>query len=346
MTVALVGLGYWGAKLLRNLTVMLGPEGVLGVDRDPQRREAAAKQHPQLALAASVDEALAHDDVDSVVLATPLESHARLARQALHAGRHVLVEKPLAGSVSDALEMCQLAEDRGLNLMVGHTFLFSPRVRRVAESVHQGQLGRVHYTTSSRLALGLYRRDANVIWDLAPHDFSIVCHLLREFPVEVQTAARSLSPDGLPDVAFVNLTFPSGAIAAVAVSWIAPRKVRNTLVVGERGMIVYDDTEPDEPVKIYDRGVETVESDDFGEHQLTYRYGDTISPHVSAQEPLALELEHFFSCNRSGESCLSDGWFGLEIVRVLDAADRSWRAGGRPMTVGTSTSDGVTRRLA
>ena len=346
MTVALVGLGYWGAKLLRNLTVMLGPEGVVGVDRDLQRREAAARQYPRLALVSSMEEALAYGDVDSVVVATPLETHARLTRQALEAGRHVLVEKPLAGSVSEALELCQIAEGRGLTLMVGHTFLFSPRVHRVADSVHQGQIGRVHYATSSRLALGLHRRDANVIWDLAPHDFSIVCHLLKEFPLEVQTAARSLSRDGLPDVAFINLTFPSGAVAAVAVSWVAPRKVRNTVVVGERGMIVYDDTEPDEPVKIYDRGVETVESDNFGEHQLTYRYGDTISPHVSAHEPLALELEHFLSCARS-QSCLSDGWFGLQIVRVLDAADRSWRSGGRPMAIAPlEQRHGVTGRIA
>ena len=339
MKVALVGLGYWGAKLLRNLAVVVDPENVVGVDRRGDRREEARVLYPAARFASTIEEALVDDEVGGVIVATPVESHARLAAQALTAGRHVLVEKPLAPSIRDSRLLCELADDRGLTLMVGHTFLFSPRVQRVAESIHSGKIGRVHYATSSRLNLGLHRRDANVIWDLAPHDFSIAFHLLREFPVSAQTAARSLARDGLPDVAFVNLEFPSGALAAVAVSWVAPRKVRSTVVVGEKGMIVYDDTQPDEPVKIYDRGVETVESSNFGEHQLTYRFGDTLSPHVASHEPLSLEIEHFLSCAQAGTQCLSDGWFGLEVVRALDAADRSWRAGGQPVSVDNTTID-------
>jgi predicted dehydrogenase len=203
-------------------------------------------------------------------------------------------------------------------------------------AIATGKLGRVHYATSSRLNLGLHRRDANVIWDLGPHDVSIVLHLLNEQPEVVQTTAQCITRRHLPDVAFMNLRFPSGAIAAIDVSWLAPRKIRSTTLVGERSMMVWDDTQLDEPVKIYDKGVVTSDpdSDNFGEHQLTYRVGDTISPYVGNQEPLAQELEHFLRCIREGRAVRSDGRFGLQVVDVLEAADRSWRLGGVPVEVG------------
>jgi len=331
---ALVGLGYWGEKILRNLVTILGTENVVAVDIRADRRQAAAAAYPGIACLRSLPEALQDDELDAVVVATPAATHSALGRQVLQAGRHLLVEKPLATSVADAEELVRMAAERDLRLMVGHTFLFSPRVEVLTAAVKNGRVGHVHYVTSSRLNLGLYQEDINVIWDLAPHDFSILFHVLDEFPVMVQTMARS-SRRGVPDVAFMHLAFPSGTIASAQVSWRAPRKIRNTVVVGDEGMIVYDDTQPDEPVKFYDRGVVGLDSSSFGENQLTYRFGDTVSPHVSAQEPLAVQLRHFASCIADGTNCTSDGRFGLEVVKALECADRSWQHGGIPLTIGT-----------
>ncbi len=337
MKVALVGLGYWGDKILRNLVGIVGAERVVAVDTLEERVRRAGDMYPAITRCSSVDEVWKDEEVRSVVIATPVDTHARLARQALERGRHVLVEKPLAASTAEAWEVVELGQDRGLTVMVGHTFLFSPRMEAVCAAIQRGQIGRVHYVTTSRLNLGLYRTDINVIWDLAPHDLSITLQVLDEYPLLVQTTAQCSVQPNVPDVAFISLTFPSGAIASLAVSWRSPRKVRNTMVVGEQGMIVYDDTQPEEPVKIYDRGVVSVESASFGENQLTYRYGDTIAPHVAPTEPLFLELQHFLRCVDEAGPCRSDGWFGLEVVKVLEAADRSWRLGGVPVAIEDTT---------
>jgi predicted dehydrogenase len=336
MKVALVGLGYWGEKILRNLVTIAGAGGVVAVDTRAERRRAVADVYPGLACLSSMQAALADQEVAAVVVATPPASHHALGREVLQAGRHLMVEKPLATSVAEAEDLVRLAAERDLTLMVGHTFLFSPRVDVLTSAVRNGQIGDVHYITTSRLNLGLYQADINVIWDLAPHDFSILFHVLGEFPVAIQTMARS-SRRGVPDVAFMHLAFPSGTIASATVSWRAPRKVRNTVVVGDQGMIVYDDTQPDEPIKFCDRGVVGLESASFGENQLTYRFGDTISPHVSAVEPLAVQLRHFMSCIDDGTNCLSDGAFGLEVVRALECADRSWQLGGVPVSTVTGS---------
>jgi predicted dehydrogenase len=331
--IALVGLGYWGEKILRNLVAICGPDAVVGADLRRDRVEHLTRQYPGVAFSSDLSDALDDDQVRGVIIATPVESHARLTALALRAGRHVLVEKPLAATSADAAKLAELAASKGLNLMVGHTFLFSPRVKVLDDIINCGQIGHPHYVTTSRLNLGLYRSDINVIWDLAPHDFSIIFHILGEFPTRVQTMARSSVRPDIPDVAFINLIFASGVIASVVVSWRAPRKVRTTVLVGDRGMIVYDDTKPDEPIKVYDRGVVTADSASFGENQLTYRYGDTIAPHVPPKEPLLVELEHFVDSVGTGAPCRSDGWFGLEVVRALEAADRSWRIGGRPIDI-------------
>lgn len=333
MKVAMVGLGYWGEKVLRNLATLVSAKRVLAIDIDEGRHAALRDLYPGMTFASSVDAALMDDDVVAAVIATPVETHASLAAKVLNAGRHVLVEKPLATSVEEARAIVELGRDRNLVVMAGHTFLFSPRLEVVTQAIQRGQVGKLHYITTSRLNLGLYRNDINVIWDLAPHDLSIVLHVLDEKPLTVQTTAQSSVRQGVPDVAFISLTFPSRTIASLTVSWRAPRKVRHSLFVGDRGMIVYDDTQPDEPVKLYDRGVVRPESASFGENQLTYRYGDTVSPHVSAQEPLLLELRHFLECIEHDEESRSDGWFGLEVVRALEAADRSWRLDGAPVTI-------------
>ena len=327
MKVGLVGLGYWGSKLLRNLTQQLDIGQIVAVDVSIDRLSAACEQYPGLSVALSLDEVLADEAVEAVLVATPVQSHARLVRQALTAGRHVFVEKPLAASVTDAVELASLAQQRELMLMVGHTFLYSPRVKRIAAHLATGQIGRIHYITSDRLNLGLHRSDVNVIWDLAPHDFSIIFHLLGEFPISAHATVKSIVRPAWPDVAFINLTFPSGTIASVAVSWLAPRKIRSTVVVGEQQMIVYDDTHPEEPIKIYDKGVVLSESPDFADNQLTYRYGDTVAPYVPVHEPLALEINHFLQGIGQTSAALTDSWFAVAVVRALEASDRSWRLG-------------------
>lgn len=334
MKVALVGLGYWGPKLLRNLVSIVGPTSVVAVDRAMNRLAAASAEHPGVHFLESFEEALEDDDVEAVIVATPVKTHAALASRALKSGRHVLVEKPLAGSVEDARELVGLASECDRTLMVGHTFLFSPRIERIAEYVHTGALGRIHYAASSRLALGPYRSDVSAIWDLAPHDFSILFHLLGEFPELVSTTGRCLTRQGYLDVAFINLTFPSGVVASVTVSWLAPKKIRNTIIVGEQKMLVYDDTDPDEPIRLHDKGFVFPESADFGENQLTFRSGDTVAPNVAASEPISLQLRHFFDCiKENGGPCRSDGVFGLRVVEALEAADRSWHEEGRPTEV-------------
>ena len=338
--VAVVGLGYWGPRLLRNLVEHLGSNRVVAVDSNIDRIAAATRSYPDISFTLDLETALATGDIGAVVIATPLESHAALATAALDAGCHVLVEKPLAASTVEAVALAEKAASSGLVLMVGHTFLFSPRVAAIRAVVENGDLGRIHYITSSRLNLGLHRRDANVIWDLGPHDFSILFHVLGEFPVSVQTSARGVVDPTLPDVAFINLEFASGAIASVALSWLAPRKVRNTTVVGDARMLVYDDTQNDEPIKIYNKGIEVPDSPSFGEHQLTYRYGDTIAPHVPATEPLSLQLAHFFECIE-GAPGLSDGWLGVRIVEALETAHRSWEEGGVPVLCRAVADSGV-----
>jgi predicted dehydrogenase len=339
MRIAVVGLGYWGPKLLRSLAVLWGEDRIVAVDICSERLAAVRMSHPQVRCVETLQEALTDPRVKAVIISTPLSTHAELARMAMSAGCAVLVEKPLAGSVADARDLVEQAAAGGHLLMVAHTFLFSPRIQWLGEYIRSGELGDVLYATSSRLNLGLHRSDASVIWDLAPHDFSILFHLLGEFPRTVQTSARSIAREGTCDVAFMNLSFDSGIIASVDVSWMAPRKIRNTALVGDRKMAVYDDTDNEAPVKIYDRGITRSESQDFGEHQLTYRYGDTVSPYISPREPLGGELSHFLDCVLNGTPCLSDGWFGLRIVEALEAAENSRMLGGAPAEVGQVTEE-------
>jgi predicted dehydrogenase len=337
MKFALVGLGYWGSKVLRNMVTLFGPERVVAVDESEALVGWARLSYPGLVCAATLEDALRDEEVAGVVIATPVATHAPLTTIALRAGRSVLVEKPLAGSAHEARQLAELADAVGTTLMVGHTFLFSPRIDVIRRYIEEGTLGPIHYVTSSRFALGPYRSDVNVIWDLAPHDISILCSLLGEFPDVVRTSGRSITRPGSPDVAFLSLEFPSAVVAEVSVSWLAPRKVRNTIIVGDSRMLVYDDMDADEPIKLHDKRFVLPEGDSFGEHQLTYRTGDTVAPYVSASEPLANQLKHFAECI-AGASCRSDGWFGAGIVEVLEAADRSYHLGGQSVAVERATT--------
>jgi len=321
--VGVIGLGYWGPNLLRNLYSSKRSVQLVMCDSDHTRLEKMKLRYPDTGYTSDYHDILNDDSIDAVVIATDVSSHYPLAKKALLKGKHTFVEKPFAASIEQAEELVDLGKKNGLITMVGHTFMFSPPVIKAKEIIDSGELGSIHFITSSRVNLGLHQKDVSVIWDLAPHDFSMLFYWLGEEPSSVSAFGHAYVLDKIPDVAFINLAFPSGAIGNVQVSWLAPSKLRRTVIVGSRKMLVYDDTEPIEKIKVYDKGVEVIEPESFGEYQLSYRTGDILSPKLPAGEPLAAEMEEFLSCMESGNTPRSSGAEGLAVVRALELADAS-----------------------
>lgn len=330
--IAVVGLGYWGPNLARVLVESIDSTVAYLCDERPEALERVAARYPALELSTSFEAVLADDTVDAVALATPVSSHYELAATALKAGKHVFVEKPLASSSQEASELIALAAREQRVLMPGHTFLYSPPVNLSRELISSGELGEIFFISTSRVNLGLHQRDVSVVWDLGPHDFSILRYWLDEAPVRVSATSRSCIIDGIPDVAFVDLEFPSGTIAHVELSWLAPSKLRRTEIVGSRKMVVYDDMS-NEPVRIFDSGAEVRDPETFGEFRLTYRTGDIVSPRVDVTEPLQLQLADFCSAIRTGQAPRSSPQVGLDVIRIAEAVDRSLALGGPPVAV-------------
>ncbi|UOY00195.1 Gfo/Idh/MocA family protein [Blastococcus sp. PRF04-17] len=320
--VAVVGYGYWGAKHVRVLSSIPSVD-VSVVDSRPERLADAAAHHPTVGLAARLDDVL--DDVHAVVIATPPHSHAAIAMQALDAGRSVLVEKPMTTSVADAEALVETAAARQVQLMVGHTFEYNPAVWKLRDIVRSGELGRILYVNTSRLSLGRYQDDVNVIWDLAPHDLSIVSYLLDEMPAPTSVWAHRNFHRRQADVAYLRLDFQRTDVQAfVHVSWLSPQKVRQVTVVGEKMMAVYDDLSDNERIRIYDIGVDLETIDDplnAHGHPVSYRTGDIRSPYIPFQEPLLLQDRHFVDCVRNGTRPDTPGERGLDVVRTLTATD-------------------------
>jgi predicted dehydrogenase len=337
LVVAVVGLGYWGPNLARVLVEQPNVRLKWLCDLEPQRLERFGRRYPSCAQTSDLDHVLADDEVDAVFLATPVFTHFELATAALEAGKHTFVEKPLAPSVEEATGLVRLAESMDLVLMCGHTFVYSPPVRAVKSMIDRGELGELLFVTSSRVNLGLHQRDVSVIWDLGPHDFSILLHWLGVAPRTVRATGRDSIVPGIPDVAFVNLTYDSGIVANVELSWLAPSKLRRTVVVGSEKMVVYDDGAP-EPVKVFDHGVVFREPETFGEYHLSYRTGDILSPKLEGYEPLAAEIEDFLSSVRSGSEPVANALLATDVVRVTQAADESLRRGGEEVALGTPGS--------
>ena len=333
--VALVGYGYWGPNLARNLVESGDLRLTTLCDSAERRRAAFARKHPGIDVASDFDHVLLNPKVEAVVIATPPSTHYALVRRALEAGKHVLVEKPLARTESQARELVELARRLELTLMPGHTFLYSPSVNKVRDLIRDGTLGEPYFVTSSRMNLGNYQPDG-VVCDLAPHDLSILLHWLEEPVVQVAATACSVFQSDVPETAFISLRFASGAAANVQISWLSPRKVRQMVVVGSKRMIQYEDTSADASVRVYDRGLEFDQPENFGEYRLTYRTGDMVAPRIEAAEPLALEMRDFARAIRTGEEPLSNARLGLEIVRAMDAASLSLRLNGAPVDVGVS----------
>jgi predicted dehydrogenase len=331
--IAVVGYGYWGPNLVRNTIERPELELKTLCERDPKRAAAFSAKVPGVPVTPNLEDVLADPEVDAVVVATPPRTHHAIVKAALEAGKHVLVEKPLATTSADALDLVERAEDRGLVLMPGHTFCYSPSVNKVRDLIREDVLGEVYFVTSSRMNLGKYQPDG-VIMDLAPHDLSILLYWLEQPIVEVAATARSIFQADIPETAFLTLTFEGGAQANVQISWLAPRKVREMTIVGSRRMVQYDDTLTDEPVRVYDRGMEFSTPANFGEYQLTYRTGDMVVPRVDAAEPLSLELQDFANAIKTGSQPRSNAQLGLQIVTAMEAAEISLRRRGEPIKIG------------
>ncbi len=332
LRIGAVGCGYWGPNVIRNLVELPGFDLCCVCDADERQLRPIAARYPQARATQRVEDILDDASIEAVYLSTPVSTHYALAKLALQAGKHVLVEKPMATTVEEAEELAALAADRGRTLMIGHTFVFSPPVRKIRELIESQQVGPIHYIETTRVNLGLFQKDVSVLWDLGPHDVSILMYWLGEVPSTVTARGRSFHGDRLEDVAFVTLEFPSGILAQIQISWLAPSKLRRTTVVGRQRMIVYDDLEPVEKVKIFDRGIDRQPAS-FGEFQMTYRSGDILSPRLDTTEPLRIECEHFLHCIRTGVEPDTGAKSGVDIVRVIHAAERSLKSGGAPQPV-------------
>jgi predicted dehydrogenase len=330
--VAVVGLGYWGPNLVRNLQAHPAADIVAVCDRREDACEAIGRRFPAVRTSGDLDEILAADDVEAVAVATPVGTHHAIASSALDAGKHVFVEKPLAASSEAAADLVARADRRELVLMPGHTFLYSPPVNWIRDLLGAGDLGDVYFVSMSRVNLGLHQPDVSVAWDLGPHDFSILLHWLGETPVRIAATSRGCVLPSVPDVAFITLEFPGGAIAQVELSWLAPSKLRRTTIVGSRKMLTYDDTS-NEPVRVFDSGAIPRDPQSFGEYRLTYRTGDIVSPHIPAAEPLLLEMGDFCAAIREGAEPRSSAQLGLDVVRMIEAVDRSLARRGAPVEV-------------
>jgi predicted dehydrogenase len=332
LRVAVVGLGYWGPNLLRVLFEDTTLEVGWICDVQEDRLARFHRRYPGIRATTSYQEVLADETTDAVVLATPVFTHYDMAAASLAAGKHTFVEKPLAPSGPLADELIEQARNRDLVLMCGHTFIFSPPVRTLRQMIDDQRLGDLFFITSSRVNLGLHQRDVSVVWDLAPHDFSILLYWLGALPRTIRTVGRDYIVKGIPDVAFVTMEFPSGVIANVELSWLSPSKLRRTVIVGSERMAIYDDGTA-EPIRLFDHGVVYRDPETFGQYHLSYRTGDIITPQLDTYEPLVAELAAFANAVRTGDRLPFHTALARNVVRVIEAADQSLYACGEEVAL-------------
>ncbi|HEV8339212.1 MAG TPA: Gfo/Idh/MocA family oxidoreductase [bacterium] len=324
--VAVIGCGYWGPNLVRNLMKVPDCRVVAVADLDPARLAALGRLYPALRMTTVADDVLSAPDIDAVAIATPLSTHHPLARVALERGKHVLLEKPMTATVAEGEELIRLSAASGRVLMVDHTFVYTGAVRKIRELIRNGELGEIYYYDAVRINLGLFQHDINVLWDLAPHDFSIMSYLLDKAPVRVSAVgAAPVRWDGwkLESIVYVTMELDGGTLAHVHVNWLSPVKIRRTLIGGSKKIVVYDHLDPDNQVKIFDRGVEILADRDRYRMLVQYRTGDMLVPKIDQTEALESVCHHFVECILTGARPLSDGQAGLQVVRLLEAAQRS-----------------------
>lgn len=335
LRVGVAGFGYWGPNLARNAAQNPSIELAAVADPDSKRLAAARNLYPGVHLTDDTSGLFADPAIDAVVIATPPETHCKLVLEALAQGKHVLVEKPLATNEADALRMAAAAKDANRVLAVDHTFLFTPAVQKMKSYFDAGEMGEVYYYDSTRINLGIFQTHSNVIWDLAPHDISIMLYLLNE-PVKSVSAFGARHVDlSNENIAYLTLQFESSLLAHFHVNWLAPTKIRRTIIGASRKMLVYDDVEPDEKLKVYDSGAQLAAAnvEEIYGRLVEYRTGDVLSPRLDRTEALAAEMEHFVRVIRGQEQPISDGEFGVRVVRIIDAAQRSLENGGVPEPV-------------
>lgn len=332
VSVGVAGCGYWGPNLVRNFAKASHCQVGAICDVSEARLRHVQDLYPDVEAMTDYQQFLDYSPLDAVVIATPVKHHHTLAKASLLAGKHTFIEKPMASSSAECEELIEIAQRQGLILMVGHTFLYSASVRKIVELVEAGDIGQIRYINCRRLNLGLFQKDINVAWDLAPHDISIILHILGEFPVSVNCSGNAHVTRGIEDVTNMSLSFGKKRFATIQSSWLEPRKVREMTIVGTRRMIVYDDLQNHEKIRVYDVRVDRPPHyDSFAEFQYSYHYGDSYIPYIQQEEPLKVLAQHFIDCIRTGSKPLTGGVEGLGLVRILEGASASLKANGAPI---------------
>ena len=342
LSVGVVGCGYWGPNLIRSFNSLPGCTVQAVCDTRPERLDHMKSLYPEVETNTSFNWLLNGPNLDAIAIAAPLPLHYDLASQCIDASKHTFIEKPMASSSHQCQELTGAAADKSLSLMVGHTFLYSAAVRKMKEIIDAGDIGKIRYISSRRLNLGILRSDLNVVWDLAPHDISIIMYLMNELPDSVNCQGQANLNKDVADVATLTMNFPSGVFATIQNSWLDPRKVREMTIVGEKRMIVYDDLEPVQKIKIYDQRVESPPHyDTFTDFHYSYHYGDMYAPHIQLEEPLRVECNHFLDCIRGGSRPLTWGGNGKALVQILEAASESLAREGGRVTISDNTAKDI-----
>lgn len=332
--VAVVGCGYWGPNLIRNFSALPDCRVKYVCDLDAKRLAHMKRLYQAVETTREFDALIGDKELDAIAIATPVHLHFDLAKKSLSAGKHTFIEKPMTQTSEQSNELVQIAAKKKLTLMVGHTFIYSAPVRRIREIISSGDIGEIQYISSRRLNLGLFQKDINVAWDLAPHDIAIILYLLGKPPVSVNCQGKAHINKDIEDVTNMSLDFENGGFATIHSSWLDPNKIREMVIVGSKRMIVYNDNEPLEKIKIYDKRVEAPPHyDTFAEFQYSYHYGDMIAPYIKQTEPLKVETQHFLDCIQTGKTPESSGMDGLRVIQILEASSRSLKNGGAKVEI-------------
>ena len=341
INIGIVGYGYWGPNLVRNFNMVDGCKVKWVADQRTERLVNVAKIYPDIMTTASLDDLYNDPELHAIVIATPVHTHFPMAKKALENGKHVLLEKPMTQSSEEAKTLVALSQEKGLVLMVDHTFLYTGAVQKIKELIDSGDLGDIQYFDSTRINLGLFQQDINVLWDLAPHDISILFHLINERPVSVCATGVSHTPNGLENIAYLTVRYPSDRIAHFSCSWTSPVKIRKILIGGTKKMVMFDDVEPTEKVKVYDTGYAVMNDEDKRKLLIDYRTGDIFVPKLAQKEALGGMANDFISAIAKGTRPLSDWKIGLEVVQVLEAAQESIKNNGKEIFIETETSNAI-----
>ena len=335
---AAIGCGYWGPNLIRNFNSLPDVELATICDLDEDRRNHMSALYSDITVTDDYMTIINDASIEAVSVATPVTTHFPIGKAVLEAGKHLFIEKPMCANAEESRELVRIAEEKNLQIMVGHIFLFVPAVRKVKSLIESGDLGDIHYVNIRRLNLGIFQKDANVVWDLAPHDIAMLNYLFDEAPLTVSATGKCYVQKNkdIEDVAFLTLEYPNNKLVSIHVSWLDPDKIRECTFVGSKQMLVYDDVSMTEKIKIFDKGVDIMPHyDDYSGFHLAYRHGDIVIPKIDQAEPLKIECAHFIDCINGKATPLSDGTMGLQVVEVLEKACISIKEGGKPQQLGS-----------